>query len=692
MNAFYSTPSIYTDAKLEAGKSYTIKANEDFMNYADGKHNYWSGYFTSRPALKGYTRDTSSIFSNVRQMQVFAGLPPVDMGVSNPLYRLERAMGVSQHHDAVSGTSKQHVQNDYARRQAWGREDADVLVSSALEKLTGYSSSSFVGCDLANVTICPALESGKPSAVLIWNQQATPTLAKNIILSVGFPSGISSYSVIDNLGNSVNAQIIPLSPRDVSIRTSYYNVSNSANVQWLAFQTNGPLPPAGYAVYFITPVASVEDAPFTASSTLRTIMPSADSTLTNGRITLTFDGSSGLARQWSDSSSGINEAFAQTFMWYNSSVGNSDDGQRSGAYIFRPNSSTPFPVSDGPVSIVMVNGPIVNEARQTFTSWATQTVRLWKGASSADFDMQIGPIPCADSLGKEIISRFSTDLNTDSTWITDSNGRDSMTRVFNHRASWNLTVYEPAAGNYFPVNAFIATTDTTTGKTISVNTDRSQGGASLADGSVELMVHRRIQADDGRGVGEPLNETGLDGNGLIIRATHRVSFDISTAAASISRRTALADLMWRDNLRYAPLVNGATPTTWIASYNATFSGISGTLPANVHLLTVHAQGPSSVLIRVSHSYEVTEDPTMAAPASVSLKAIFAKSKLQLSTCTEMTISGNQPLASAPRITYNVTGSTPVTLPAIPAFNPSDFSFSINAMEIRTFMCSCSYSS
>jgi hypothetical protein len=40
-------------------------------------------------------------------MQVFAGLPPADMGVSNPLYRLERAMGVSQHHDAVSGTSKQ---------------------------------------------------------------------------------------------------------------------------------------------------------------------------------------------------------------------------------------------------------------------------------------------------------------------------------------------------------------------------------------------------------------------------------------------------------------------------------------------------------------------------------------------------------------------------------------------------------
>ena len=33
------------------------------------------------------------------------------------------------------------------------------------------------------------------------------------------------------------------------------------------------------------------------------------------------------------------------------------------------------------------------------------------------------------------------------------------------------------------------------------------GGASLASGSMEVMVHRRTQADDTRGVGEPLNET-----------------------------------------------------------------------------------------------------------------------------------------------------------------------------------------
>ena len=698
VNAFYSTPSIYTAAKLETGKSYTAKVQDDFMPYADFKHNYWSGYFTSRPALKGSTRDTSALFHAVRPMQAFAA-PPADTGVTNPLFRLERALGVNQHHDAVSGTSKQHVAYDYARRQAWGREDADVLAAAALAKLTGFSATSFASCDLANVTVCPALEAGHAAAVLIWNQQATQPGVKSIMIAAGFPAGVKSYAVYDSAANAVVAQVLPLSARDVSLRTGYYNVSNPMNVQWLAFQTSAaaPVPPAGFAVYFIVPSATLEGAPLTHASAVRRVAvrgarlgrADADSTLTNGLLTITFDGSTGLVRRWANAQSGLSQALGQQFMWYNSSVGNSDDGQSSGAYIFRPNSSDPFAVATGPVAVTLVTGPVVSEARQVFATWCTQSVRLWAGSAQADFVFEVGPIPYLDGLGREVVTRFTTDLSTNSTWLTDSNGRDSMKRVFNYRPTWNLTVFEPAAGNFYPVNAFIATTDVSSGLTLSINSDRSQGGSSMADGSLELMVHRRIQRDDNRGVGEPLNETGLDGLGLIVRGVHRVSFDTTAAQGSVSRRTALADLMWRDTLRFAALPAGTTPASWVAANKATFQGVAVALPKNTHLVTLHAQGPASVLVRIAHSYETSEDPTMAAPATVSLKALFpAGSRLALGACTETTLTANQALANAPKTTYNVTGLGVFTNPVVPPFDGD--SFTISAMQIRTFMCACTY--
>jgi hypothetical protein len=68
----------------------------------------WTGYFTSRPGVKGYVRETSSYHQAARQLQFAAG-GATSAGPTNPLYQLETTMGVVQHHDAVSGTEKQHV-------------------------------------------------------------------------------------------------------------------------------------------------------------------------------------------------------------------------------------------------------------------------------------------------------------------------------------------------------------------------------------------------------------------------------------------------------------------------------------------------------------------------------------------------------------------------------------------------------
>ena len=90
----------------------------DFFPYSDGAHQFWTGYFTSRPALKSMIRTTSSLFGGVRAAQCLAGSKDLSLLVNSTekLQDLEEALGVAQHHDAVSGTAKQHVAFDYAKR------------------------------------------------------------------------------------------------------------------------------------------------------------------------------------------------------------------------------------------------------------------------------------------------------------------------------------------------------------------------------------------------------------------------------------------------------------------------------------------------------------------------------------------------------------------------------------------------
>ncbi|PIA48794.1 hypothetical protein AQUCO_01300017v1 [Aquilegia coerulea] len=63
---------------------------------------------------------------------------------------------------------------------------------------------------------------------------------------------------------------------------------------------------------------------------------------------------------------------------------------------------------------------------------------------------------------------------------------------------------------------------------LSVLVDRSVGGSSLADGQMELMLHRRLLFDDSKGVAEALNETVCVDNecqGLTIKGNFYLRID-----------------------------------------------------------------------------------------------------------------------------------------------------------------------
>ena len=112
-NLFYSTPSCYVKALNEANQVWPVK-NDDFFPYGSDKNSYWTGYFTSRPSSKFKIRQGSNLLQSCKQAATFLALSGSQNAGDYSI--LKEEMAVTQHHDAVTGTEKQHVADDYHRR------------------------------------------------------------------------------------------------------------------------------------------------------------------------------------------------------------------------------------------------------------------------------------------------------------------------------------------------------------------------------------------------------------------------------------------------------------------------------------------------------------------------------------------------------------------------------------------------
>jgi len=174
--------------------------------------------------------------------------------------------------------------------------------------------------------------------------------------------------------------------------------------------------------------------------------------------------------------------------------------------------------------------------------------------------------------------------------------------------------------------------------------DRSQGCASINDGQIEVMVQRRLLYDDGRGVGEPLNESAP------IRTVHKVIID---RPANSARQQRVNSLLLNNpaTLLFGVGYKGSS-SAWFSNFNTNFSPLVQALPFNVHIMTLRALPTSinDVLLRLNHIFAVGEDSVYSAPATVDIAQLFKN--LRVTNVVEMTLTGNRPLSEEKRLHWN----------------------------------------
>ena len=233
-----------------------------------------------------------------------------------------------------------------------------------------------------------------------------------------------------------------------------------------------------------------------------------------------------------------------------------------------------------------------------------------------------------------------------------------------------LIALASSSDNYYPINTAASIRDERAQFT--VLTDRSQGGGSVHPNQLEIMVHRRNLHDDHLGVGEPLNEPGLDGKGLVVRGIHRLIVTKPSRALAMQRF-----MMERIAHPIAPkyasgLIHLAKPS---------YSALKKNLPSNIHIVTLDRIRDGVALLRLGHLFAVNEDAMFSSAATVELSSLFDDRCIE--DVVELNLSANQYRADMHKRRWS-SASNEDENDFMGTFLDKRFSVTLKPMQIKTW--------
>lgn len=545
VKAYFSTPHNYTVSVYEEIRKKNITLSEkqdDFFPYQDVPHGYWTGFFTSKPTIKGMVRTASKYLQAVRKM-LFQFLVQKKITYSDfdkAAYEFERALAILQHHDAVTGTAKHLVDLNYTAILEKGYNATHDLLFPLLKEQFlqefGTQIGDFTACRTTS-THCELTRDlstlgNEVITAFVYNPSQIAT--RNIRIEV--PS--EAISIKDESGNEI--------PHDMFCEPATRPDSDDYIQKLESFISKLKMNPKSFfkdlvlgdsvcEAFFTAEIAPNKLTRFTLAPTqlnqlgakgaiesIKLPMKRGDAQvvdLFNGEM-LVIDSD---LKRFVYVAEGMKNSFTLDYRYYTSYYVPNE--QASGVYIFRPNENTSLEYSP-PKSVSVQRGDQVVEVKIERELVVTR-LRFYKNTLPQTIEIEtfLHPVPIDDQIGKELTMNIGgTGLKNQATFYIDSNGLEMQKRVLNYRPTYKVDVLEPVAGNYYPINSAIYIEDVESQQRMTLMNDRSQGGASLSEGSVEVMIHRRILHDDNRGVEEPLNETTPDGTGITVSLKHWLFF------------------------------------------------------------------------------------------------------------------------------------------------------------------------
>ena len=521
MKMVYSTPTQYFDSVLKSGVKFDKHSNYDFFPYADNAHCYWTGYFTSRANLKGLIKQLG-LYINISNRLLFEIFMDADKSkLKNNKKIIEKAieciylarenLGVLQHHDAVTGTSKEKTNKDYENMAIIGVEKLKKYIG-LLVNILGCEYPYDISCGyeekLTIDNICDNIND-IDNHFMIINPNLNGDHFFNYRLNILKEDDKNSYVFIIKDGdNSIYGNNIAFNDVDIGLRYSSVqfnkNLEKNVLVSLLSIaRTNRIIEKKYFTDLKDQKININNNALVFDCNTLTFTKDKNEFKLSHGYYT-SYDGSNSTIRP--------------------------EKSNPDGAYIFAPceNELQTYQSIDKNKSFYQQNDnytSIVLRYPNSYLILVIQNNNLNIYTESI-FD----PIPRKTDKGFNYLLVLDSNINNinkeynQPQIFTDSQGINMMKRIKDTRPNYKYELTEKVTSNFYPITSVVSLFETENKKNkINIFSDRAQSAGVVEKGQIQLICQRFSTVDDWKGVGEGLYENSSMNRFFPVK--HLITFD-----------------------------------------------------------------------------------------------------------------------------------------------------------------------
>lgn len=520
INVFYSTPSRYfADVRRTVAKSaFDTQFDIDFVPYSCQGNTFWSGYYTSRPYLKGKIRSIANMYlvSSKLITELLIRSAKIERKEINQLLNV---IGIVQHHDIITGTSPERVNSDYIS-----------IIQPVLQKVYERTLH-LIQHDYLNVVIdkiClsnPIVDFGCRNEFSLINKEDgemviglfNPIIEGKLLISLEFVNSINTYEVYDLSNNLIQSDFY-------CIEDDLFKYNNTCFMNFF-YSFNKDIELTSFKLKNKR-IKSQKACSFPKEKITLTNLSNKIRSFTFDPISLSYS-----LTLLDDIVSIYNFSLSHSYYeGYSLKACEYNYINHDGAYIFAPcqKEYTLYNVSlfnsyiykgdIGFVTVIRLDSSFIISTLFYYPCFMKvesimDPIKRMKGINFA--------LLLKSDINNTVIlpNRKGTIINSTEFW-TDSNGIKMLRRITNHRDTFDYNENQTIAGNFYPVVESISIREkasqvyqadkynglSVNDRMISIFTDRPQSGGVLKQGEVIILINRASVKDDEKGMNEPLYE------------------------------------------------------------------------------------------------------------------------------------------------------------------------------------------